>query len=473
MENKKVLLIQPNYNTQRKTGAWGVNPPIGLAYIAAVLEQNKIKVEILDANASNLSVEEVVDRVKKAAPTIVGVSILTPAHQYCVDIVRRLPDNIITVAGGNQSTAMPEELIKQGFKVVVLGEGEYAMLEIAQGRELREIQGVVYAENGEIKITPPRPWLDVNALPFPARHLLLGKGVNLPYKSANTQHFPWTGIFTSRGCPYNCYYCFKKTFGHAVRQRSVENVVAEIVHLKNSYNLKEIDIYDDLFNFDLDRAEKILDEIIERKLNLFIRCSNGLRVDKITLRFVEKLKKAGCNYIAFGIESGDQAVLDKIPKRVTIAQIKEAVKLTKQAGITTMGFFIFGLLGDTKASMQKTLKLAKELNLDLASFTIATPYPGTRLWETVKQNGKIFFTSWDDYHHSTGKMMFTHPDTAVSAKEVEAIYREAYFQFYFRPSFILKHISKIRSFTQVKNMLHGLVGILKAVKVKQYENPDN
>jgi len=472
MENK-VLLIQPNYNTQRKTGAWGVNPPIGLAYIAAVLEQNKIKVEILDANALNLSVEETVAYIKKIEPTIIGLGILTPAHQYCVDVIKLLPRDAITVAGGNQATAIPEELIKLGFKIVVLGEGEYTMLEIAQGRKLNEIKGIAYLENNEVIITPPRPPLDVNALPFPARHLLISNGVNIPYKSTNTQYLPWTPIFTSRGCPYSCYYCFKKIFGHAVRQRSVENVVAEIVHIKENYGLKEIDIYDDLFNFDLDRAEKILDEIIARKLDLFIRCSNGLRVDKITPRFIEKLKKAGCGYIAFGIESGDQAVLDKIPKGTTIEQIKAAVRLTKQAGITTMGFFIFGLLGDTKVSMEKTLTLAKKLDLDLATFTIATPYPGTRLWETVKQKGEIFFTSWDDYHHSTGKMMFAHPEVAASAKEVEAMYRKAYWQFYFRPSFILKHFLKIRSFTQTKNMFNGLVSILKAIKVKRYENIDN
>ena len=117
----KVLLIQPNYHYQRKSGAWGVNPPIGLAYIAAVLEKNKINVEILDANALNFTVDQVVEYVKKINPTIVGMSILTPAHQYCVDVIKPFPENIITVAGGNQSTAIPEELLKQGFKIVVLG----------------------------------------------------------------------------------------------------------------------------------------------------------------------------------------------------------------------------------------------------------------------------------------------------------------------------------------------------------------
>ena len=459
----KVLLIQPNYYYQRKSGAWGINPPIGLAYVAAVLEQNNIGVQILDANALNLSPQQVVDHIKKINPTIIGLSILTPAHQYCVDVIKNIPQNILTVTGGNQATALPKELLRQGFKVIVLGEGEYTMLEIAQGKSLDDIKGIAYLKNNEIQINPPRPPLDVNKLPFPARHLLPSNGVNLPYKSANTQYFPWTGIFTSRGCPYNCYYCFKKTFGYIVRSRSVKNIIDEILFLKKNYNIKELDIYDDLFNFDLERAEKILDEIIKRNLDLYIRCSNGLRVDKITPSFIEKLKKAGCGYVAFGIESGDQEILNKIPKQVTIEQIKEAVRLTKKAGITTTGFFIFGLLGDTKESMEKTLNLAKELDLDLASFTIATPYPGTRLWDTVKEKGKIALTKWEDFHHSTGKMMFSYPGVA-SPEEVEEMYRRAYREFYFRPSYILKQISRIRSFSQIKNMFLGLISILKTIK---------
>lgn len=458
---KKVLLIQPNYSYQRKSGAWGVNPPIGIAYIAAVLEKNQINVEILDANAFNLSPEQAIEHVKKNNPDIVGISILTPAHQYCVNVIKKLPSNIISIAGGNQATAIPEQLLKDGFKIVVNGEGEYTMLEIAQGKNLEEIKGISYLKNGSVQTNTPRPPLDVNELPFPARHLLPSNGVNLPYRSGNTQYFPWTGIFTSRGCPYNCYYCFKKTFGYNVRQRSVENVVEEIVFLKNKYNIKEIDIYDDLFNFDLDRAEKILDEIIDRKLNIYIRCSNGIRVDKITPRFIEKMKKAGCIYIAFGIESGDQCILDKIPKQITIEQMKKAVALTKKAGITTAGFFIFGLLGDTKESMEKTLNLAKELDLDLTSFTIATPYPGTRLWDLVRKNGEIFITKWEDLHHSTGKMTFKYPETA-SPEEVEEIYKRAYREYYLRPRYIIKQVLKIRSFTQIKNMFFGLIAILKA-----------
>jgi anaerobic magnesium-protoporphyrin IX monomethyl ester cyclase len=459
----KVLLVQPNYFYQRKSGAWGVNPPLGLAYIAAVLEQNNIPVEILDANALNLSSSKVVNYIKKTSPSIVGISILTPVHQYCLDIVQKLPKNIISVAGGNQATALPEDLLKKGFQIIVQGEGENTFLEIAQGKEISKIQGISYLKNNHVETNPARPPLDVNEIPFPARHLLIANGVNLPYKSADTQYFPWAGILTSRGCPYDCYYCFKKTFGYQVRQRSVENVINEIVFLKENYKVKEIDIYDDLFNFDLKRAEAILDEIIKRDLNIKIRCSNGLRVDKINPDFLAKMKKAGCIYIAFGVESGDQTVLDKIPKHITIEQIKSAVKMTKKIGITTSGFFIFGLLGDNKKTMQKTINLAKELDLDLTSFTIATPYPGTKLWKHVKFKGKLFVTNWEDFHHSTGKMIFTSPEVP-EPKDVEQMYRKAYFQFYFRPKYVLKQLFKIRSFLQLKNLLFGAMAVLKTIK---------
>lgn len=459
----KVLLIQPNYHYQRKSGAWGINPPLGIAYIAAVLEQNNVEVKILDANALNLSPDEVIDYIKQTKPKIVGMSILTPAHQYCVDVVRDIPKDILTVAGGNQATALPEDLLKAGFKIVVRGEGEETMAEIARGNDLNKILGISYLEGNIPKTNPSRTSPNIDSLPLPARHLLPSNGVNLPYKSANTQYFPWTGIFTSRGCPYNCYYCFKKTFGHFVRQRSVKGVIDEIVFLKEKYGVVEIDIFDDIFNFDLARAEAILDEIIARKLDIRIRCSNGLRVDRITPRFLEKMKKAGCIYIAFGIESGDQEVLNKIPKGITIEQIKEAVGLTKKAGITVAGFFIFGLLGDTKETMQKTLNLAKELDLDLTSFTIATPYPGTRLWDLIKNEGELFMTKWEDFHHSTGKMLFRHSGVAAP-QAVEEMYRRAYREFYLRPGYVLKQLLKIRSLSQAKNAFLGFIAILKAIK---------
>lgn len=456
-----VVLVQPNYGYQRESGAWGVNPPLGLCYIAAVLEKNNISVKIVDANALNMSPQETQEEILRENPRIVGFSILTPAHSFCIETIKNL--NVLKVAGGNQSTALPRELLEQGFDIVVRGEGEQTFLEIVQGKSLDTIKGISYKKNGVVMHNQPQNPLDPNDLPLPARHLLLNNGVDFPYKSAYTKYRPWTGILTTRGCPYNCYFCFKKTFGYKFRQRSVENVMKEVDFLVKEYKIKELDIYDDCFNFNLERAEKILDEIIKRDYKIKIRCTNGLRVDKITERFVSKLKQAGCEYIAFGVESGDQNVLNKIPKAITLDQVRNAVKITKKFGITTTGFFIFGLLGDTKETMEKTIQFAKELDLDISSFTINTPYPGTRLWDTVKREGKLFITDWDDFHHSTGKMIFEHPDVA-KPEVVEEFYRRAYKEFYFRPKYILKQLLSIRTFDQFKSMLHGLKAILIASK---------
>lgn len=460
MHKEKVLLVQPNYRHQRESGAWGFNPPLGLAYIAAVLEENDIKVEIIDANVLDLSPSQVVDYAVDFHASIVGVSMLTPAHNYGVSVAQRLPDDILSVAGGPHTTGIPKELLKDGFDVVVRGEGELTMLELAQEKDLSEIHGISYLDGEKIYHNPPRPPIDPDTLPFPARHLLESNGVDTPYYSANTKYRPWADILTSRGCPYSCYYCNKNIFGHKIRYRSVENVVSEIEFLKEEYGIKEISICDDNFNFNLERAEKILDQIIEKDLDIHIRCHNGLRVDKITKEFLNKMKRAGGCYIAFGIESGNQAVLDKIPKGTTIEQIKKAVTLTKKAGIETCGYFIFGLIGDSKESMKETLDLAIELDLDVTSFHIATPYPGTRLWDTIKRDGELFTASWDDYHHTAGKMMFTYPGTA-DPETVEKMYRKAYSSFYFRPKYVFKRVLKIRSLNQIKTMFRGLIAILK------------
>jgi len=227
----KVLLVQPNYRVQRETGAWGVNPPMGLCYLAAVLSQSRISSEIIDANALDLTERQVAKLVEEKKPDIVGVSILTPAHEYSVKLAKLLPKSVLKVAGGNQATALPDVMIKEGFDLVVNGEGEETFLEVAKGRGFADILGIAYKKGRKVVYNKPRPAIaNVDSLPFPARYLLPSDGVDLPYRSANTRYFPWTGILTSRGCPYNCYFCFKKTFGYKFRARSVENVLNELVY---------------------------------------------------------------------------------------------------------------------------------------------------------------------------------------------------------------------------------------------------
>jgi anaerobic magnesium-protoporphyrin IX monomethyl ester cyclase len=455
----KVALVQPNYKIQRRTGAWSVNPPLGIAYIAAVLVKNNIPVEIIDANALDLTASETARKLRNF--DAVGISLMTPAHKFAVSLVKNpILKNKLKIAGGAHATGYPEELLKSGFDIVVRGEGEMSFLEILQKKKMKSIRGISYKSGKRIIHNPDRGPQDINKLPLPARDLLLGNGVDFPYISAGTKYRPWSPIFTSRGCPFNCNYCNKKIFGYAFRGRSPESVVDEIEMLVNKYGVKEIDIYDDCFNFDLKRAEKILDLIIKRKIKVKIRCSNGLRADRVNERFLRKMKRAGCIYIAYGIESGNQKVLDKIPKGETLEQIKKAVMLTHKVGIMVCGFFVFGLLGDTKETMQQTIDLAKKLPLDVVSFNIATPYPGTRLFDIVKREGKMLLNDWDIFHHTSGKIIFTHPDVP-SPKDVEEAYKRAHREFYMRPKYVVKMILKIRGLRDVKMIWRGVRGLFK------------
>jgi len=441
---KKVLLVQPNYQIKKDSASWGINPPIGLAYIAAIMRDAEVDVEILDANLKNIEAEEVCRYAASKGFEIVGVSVLTPAHNYALRIARGLPGKVLSVVGGPHAAARAEDLCMEGFDIAVRGEGEYPMLEIAAEKPLKEIKGISYLnENGEIVHNQDRPFLDVDKLPFPARDLLFRGGTQKPYFSSGTRHFPWACIFTSRGCPHDCYYCNKKTFGYTFRPRSPENVVREMEDLIAKYGVKEFDLYDDTFNFQKERAEEIAELIVEKNLKVHLRLSNGIRVENIDEKFLEKMKAAGCDYIALGVESGDQEMLDSIPKRITLDQIRRAVKLTKDWGMTVTCFFMFGLIGDTLESMQHTLDFAIELNPDIALFNIATPYPGTKMWKRIQEGGgKIYFQSWGDFHHTSGKVMYTYPDMA-SPKEIEEFYRQASREFYFRWNYMARQIPRL------------------------------
>ena len=205
-----------------------------------------------------------------------------------------------------------------------------------------------------------------------------------------------------------------------------------------NYKIKEVDFSDDVFNLDMKRAEEILNGIVKANLKLCLRFSNGLRIDKINEKLLEKMKRAGTEYIAYGIESGDQQILDRIPKHIKLEEIREVIEMTKRVGIEVTGFFMFGLLGDTVESMQKTIDFAKSLDLDVALFNIAIPYPGTKMYQEIMGKGKFLVKdNWSDFYHTSGRMIYTMEGMA-EPREVEMMYRKASREFYFRPTYILK-----------------------------------
>ena len=442
-----------------------VLPPMGLLYIAAALEKKGFEVRILEANLHKMSIEKMVEEAESFNPSIIGFSVSTAqlgiAKKAALAIKEKLPKALV-IFGGAHASVMPEECLNNGADIVVMGEGEITFLEIAQKfdgkiNSLKKIEGIAFKEKGRMKRNPARALIqDLDSLPFPARHLVPVE----KYFTMGVTKTPFATILTSRGCPGKCIYCNKSIFTAIFRARSSENIVKEIQELKEKYNIKEFDILDDTFSLDLKRAERICDLLIEKGLNnISWRCSNGLRVDKVSESLLKKMRKAGCHQIAFGVESGNDEVLKKIGKEITKEQVRQAFKLAKKARLETVGFFMIGLPFDTKETMQQTIDFAIELDPDYAQFTITTPLPGTRINSWVRENTCFEgYSSFENFNFFSNDAYF---ETENFTKEdVSFYYKKAYKSFYYRPRYFLKSLMRLRNWQEIKAKITGLKTLL-------------
>jgi len=287
---------------------------------------------------------------------------------------------------------------------------------------------------------PPRQLpQDLDRLPFPAHHLYkIERYTNLqPRTDGLDPHARAYTIITSRGCPYQCIYCSKAVTGNTWRPRSPENVVEEWRKLVVDMRATEIGVTDDVMTLDLPRAKRICQLLIDEGLNRVPWITiHGIRADNTDPELFRLMKAAGCKRVGFGVESGNQQVLDIMRKHQTIDQVRQAFVNARQAGLQTIGFFIFGLPGENEETMEDTIRLALELDPDLANFMIAAPYPGTELYQMVLDEGELFSHDWRDYAIHDEKARFAMGE--VTAELVERKWHEAYRRFYLRPSRMLR-----------------------------------
>jgi len=248
-------------------------------------------------------------------------------------------------------------------------------------------------------------------------------------------------ILTSRGCPYRCTFCSQSIMPIRWRARSPENVLEEWRHLVVDLGAEEIGVLDDSANIRMDRLITLADLLIENRLNhvpwIFV---NGIRANLATKELLRKLKEAGLKRTAFGVETGDPELLMTVDKRIDHDTIRQAFKNAKEVGLETIGFFIIGLPGDTRESMQKTIDFAIELDPLIANFSMMTPYPGTIVYEIVKRQGRLLVQNWEDYVFFDNRARFEMGD--LTAELMEEMFRKAYRQFYWRPKYILRAIRR-------------------------------
>lgn len=404
---KITLIFPPNiYQTKQSM------PPLGIAWLAAVLRENGFKdVSIIDSIAHRYTNKEVVDLLQEEKPDIVGISFGTQIRFNAFDLARLIKKNfpqVPMVVGGPHPTLTAQDTLENILEIdfVVRGEGEVSFLNLVRGIEsgvnLAEVKGISFRDKkGNVVHNSAEPPIhDLDKLPLPARDLLsmekYEQKTSLSRKRA-------TSIISSRGCPYWCLYCStSEQWGHHIRHRSSQSVVDEIELLLKTYPFLEgIRFFDDVFTMDKKRVIEICREILKRKLNFVWECE--ARANTIDEEIVGEMKKAGCEFIDLGIESGSDRILKNIRKGITVSQALEAVKTIKKAGIGLKVFFMHGLPGETYEDIKKTVFLSRHLFYDLkvegTTQGITAIYPGTALEKIAKDLGtlpKDF--SWSKYY---------------------------------------------------------------------------
>ena len=376
-------------------------PPLGLGYLAAVMENTGHHAAIFDLGLDpEVSLGQEVERVLLFRPDLIAVTAMTNNYYSVQEVLALLRARIDcpVVIGGPHATLFPERVAASpDIDYVAYGEGEETLSQLVEALEahemhpnadvLRQIRGLCFGYGDEIIRNPPRPLVkDLDALPMPARHLF--ELDRYPLYASNGERM--VTVLSSRGCPYNCSYCFKGIVGRTYRQRSPEKVIAELRYLIDTFGYRYFYFIDDLFTLNRKRLKALTTQIIEQGLDIRWQCL--ARVDLVSRQGLDRMYQAGCREIHFGIESGNPEILASLGKRITMEQVRRAVGWAAEVGIAAKGYFMLGLPGDTEETMRQTIAFACELPLDQAMFSLTTPFPGTRLWdELVARRPEIEF----------------------------------------------------------------------------------
>ena len=451
----RICLITPPYNSAVKSVTGFSSPPLGLAYLASVLRE-KHEVKIVDSNILEYNMNDVRRELKKFNPDAVGITSVTPSIPQAYEVARiakEINENCKVVMGGPHVTFLPEQTLKEckDIDIIVKGEGEVTVKELAEslekGKSLKRVKGITFRKREKILNNEPRPFIqNIDEIPFPSRDLL-------PVEKYKSNGKRYTTMITSRGCPFGCSFCSSsRLFGGYWRGRSPQNVLEELRIVYEDYKTKHIEFLDDTFTLDNKRAERICDGILKEKWDISWGASS--RVDTITKKLAEKMKRAGCWILFLGIESGCQRILNMMGKRITVEQIKKAVKAIKEAKIKILGSFILGFPGETIRSISRTIKFAKSLDIDYAEFSILTPYPGTPIFYLAKKNKSLLTRNWSKYTAIDPVMKIK----GIAQKQLKSYLRKAYLHFYLRPKFIWEWI-KNKQFIFLKNSIKTLLNL--------------
>lgn len=441
----KILLLNPPAKDNKKfiregrctqeSNIWTTTwPPISLATIASILEDEAHNVKIIDCSAENVSHSGLKRIMPKFSPHMVIWSSGTPSIQNDLELssfIKAYDKSIKTAAFGTHVTILAEECMQNypDLDFIIRNEPEYTIKELASAieddRKYQNINGITY-RNSDNRIihNAERKFIEnLDNLPMPAWHL-----VNLDCYRVPLKGHRFLIVSPLRGCPYECIFCTSQTYyGKKLRKRSAEKVIEEIEDNINKFKIKDFLFWADTFTLDRRYVINLCKLLINKKIDISWVCNS--RVDTVDEEMLQLMKNAGCWMISYGIESGCQKILNISKKKNTVEQSKKAVELTKNAGMKTMGHFILGLPGDTVETAQETTRFSKSLNLDFAQYYSAAPFPGSRLYWMAKENQWIQNESWEEYNQCNAIMRLPHLKPEVA----NHLRKSAYRSFYIKP----------------------------------------
>lgn len=421
------------------------HPPLGLALLSAIWDGQGHQSQIIDAAALKLSIPEIVSRIQPDTDYI-GLTATTPEISSAIAIARGIREkfhDMKIVMGGVHPTVFHEDLVRYRFcDMVVRNEGEAFITELAGGTPLHLIPNLTWRnQQGEIIINPDAStYVELDKLHFPAYDKLPMHLYHSTPGAARRQ--PSIGMVTTRGCPGHCTFCFSGMFGSRIRFMSPPRIIEHIELLQKKYGIREISFYDDTFTAHQKNVADLCRLMIEKKIGLSWSCF--ARIDTVTPELLLLMKKAGCHQIMYGFETPDETILKNIDKRTAPEQFQNAIRWTRAAKINIRGAFMLGNPGETETGLQKTIDYAKKADIQLAVFNITTPYPGTAMYNTFLQKDSLLHQNWDLYNLGEPVLKL---DT-VSEEVVKQYYYKSYREFYLRPSFILRYLLSMRTFSE-------------------------
>jgi anaerobic magnesium-protoporphyrin IX monomethyl ester cyclase len=422
--------------------------PLGIGYLAAVLEKNQYEVNVIDCQALRPTRNQLKAELIKSHPDVVGVTSATLTYKPALEIVKTAKEalpNCLLILGGPHVTVLDEQTLNEAPEadIIVRGEGEQTMLELADLvsrsdlKNIQEVEGITFRRNDKIVRNKDRAFIqNLDELPHPAyEHFQLSK-----YKLSGKMYLP---IITSRGCPFQCTFCLaSRMCGKRFRTRSPKKVVDELEWLRDVHGADVFAFYDDTFTFDIKRAYEICEEMKNRGFDLPWDCRT--RVDRISTEVLSKMRDANCQLIHFGVESGSQKMLSAMKKGTTVEQNERAIRWTKEVGISVAISVVVGYPGETADMLKQTFDFIRKTGPDYVYVCQAIPYPGTELFDLLRELGWEVSTEWN--HYDEQSQVFKNP--FLPLQKIEEM-RGTFYNQFFSPSYFLHKSLKRDFYSQV------------------------